>query len=113
LGAKLADAAGMLLPAFLCARVQAKIGGHLVEEELAACQRPDVALDFSIWHNPQTGFLKQMSQFMADDVKRRYGLTADVQADARIFTNGVTLEPAVLCYTHYNSATGKLGELDV
>jgi hypothetical protein len=91
LDAKLADAAGMLHPPFLCARVQAKIGGHLVEEQWTACQRPNVALDFPIWHNPQTGLLKQMSQFMADDMKGRYGITADVQADAKIFTHGVTL----------------------
>jgi hypothetical protein len=113
LDAKLADAAGMLLPAFLCARVQAKIGRHLVEEQWAARQRPDVALDLPIWHNPQTRLLKQVSQFMADDMKRRYGLPADVQADAKIFTCGVTLEPPVLCYTHQNSPTSKLGELEV
>jgi hypothetical protein len=61
LEAKLADAAGVLLPAFLGARVQGKIGGHLVEEQWTPRKRPNVALDFPIWHNPQTGLLKQMS----------------------------------------------------
>jgi hypothetical protein len=83
----------MVFPSLVRTRVNLKITRHLVEEELAASQCPDVTLYLTIRNYPQARFLKQMCKLVANREVGNACPALDVQPDTEILRYGVPIQP--------------------